>query len=209
MHRYKYGNKNASHLLVQPIDEHSLPMMEREIDAIKDAAGDDFQLIAFEVDDWNNDLSPWRAPAVFGDKDFGGCAEETLAAILSEIQGDPRRCYLGGYSLSGLFSLWAGCRTDAFAGIAAASPSLWYPRFLTYLETNPMQAGKVYLSLGDREEKTKNQKMATIGNCVRTANRIFQKEGILTTLAWNPGNHFKDAELRTAKAFAWLLNTEK
>ena len=208
MHRYEYGKKNASHLLIQLIDKHSLPMMEKEIDAIQNEAGDDFHLIAFEVNDWNDDLSPWKAPAVFGDHAFAGGAEETLAVILSEIQGDPRRCYLGGYSLAGLFSLWAGCRTDAFAGIAAASPSLWYPRFLDYLEANSMKADKVYLSLGDQEEKTRNARMATVGDCVRAAHGIFQNEGILTTLAWNPGNHFKEPELRTAKAFAWLLLKE-
>ena len=35
MHRYEYGNKDASHLLIQLIDEHNRPMMEKEIDYIQ------------------------------------------------------------------------------------------------------------------------------------------------------------------------------
>ena len=29
--------------------------------------------------------------------------------------------------------------------------------------------------------------------------------GIDTVLEWNPGNHFRDADIRTAKAFAWAM----
>ena len=32
-----------------------------------------------------------------------------------------------------------------------------------------------------------------------------QKSGIGSTLEWNPGNHFRDPGLRTAKAFAWVM----
>jgi predicted alpha/beta superfamily hydrolase len=208
MEFYEYGPKDASYRLVQPIDSHSLSRMEMEMEVLKKEVGEDFHLTAFVVENWNDDLSPWEASAVFGKQGFGGKAKDTLAAILSEIQTDHTPCYLGGYSLAGLFSLWAGCQTDAFAGIAAASPSLWYPRFLDYLEANSMKADKVYLSLGDREEKTRNPVMATVGDCVRAASEHFQREGLHTTLEWNPGNHFKEPELRTAKAFAWLLQKE-
>ena len=29
------------------------------------------------------------------------------------------------------------------------------------------------------------------------------------TLEWNPGNHFKDLEKRTARAFCWIAEQEK
>ncbi|MBR5999098.1 MAG: hypothetical protein IK043_01490, partial [Candidatus Methanomethylophilaceae archaeon] len=32
----------------------------------------DFSLAAIRVPDWNSDLSPWEAPAVFGEVPFGG-----------------------------------------------------------------------------------------------------------------------------------------
>ncbi len=209
MELYEYGPNDASYRLVQPIDRHSLPRMEMEMEVLKKEAGEDFHLTAFVVENWNDDLSPWEVPAVFGKQGFGGKAKDTLAAILSEIQTDHTHCYLGGYSLAGLFSLWAGCQTDVFSGIAAASPSLWFPQFLDYLKNNHMRANRVYLSLGDREEKTRNPVMATVGDCVRAASEHFQREGLHTTLEWNPGNHFRDSEWRTAKAFAWLINARK
>jgi hypothetical protein len=45
-----------------------------------------------------------------------------------------------------------------FAGIAAASPSMWFPGFVDYMKNNAIQCTNVYLSLGDREENTKTTK---------------------------------------------------
>ena len=68
-------------------------------------------------------------------------------------------------------------------------------------------ARRIYLSLGDAEEKTRNRVMATVGDCIREQASLLEKQGIETTLAWNPGNHFKDADVRTAKAFLWAAST--
>ena len=65
-------------------------------------------MTAFEVEEWNDALSPWPAGAVFGDKGFAGKAYETLdwvKALAAEEKGLPR--YLGGYSLGGLFAVLA------------------------------------------------------------------------------------------------------
>ena len=40
------------------------------------------------------------------------------------------KLYLGGYSLAGFFSLWAAYQTDRFAGVAAVSPSVWFPGWM-------------------------------------------------------------------------------
>ena len=66
----------------------------------------------------------------------------------------------------------------------------------------------VYLSLGDREEKTRNSVMAQIGNCIKEEYRCLLENGINCILEWNKGNHFKEADIRTAKAFAWILNND-
>ncbi len=50
----------------------------------------DFGLRTFKVDDWNASLSPWKAPAVFGNKDFGDGAEETLCELKSYSTTPPR-----------------------------------------------------------------------------------------------------------------------
>jgi hypothetical protein len=208
MTRFEYGDPTSANILIQMVDDHDLYVIESEAEAIKEKAGDDFCLVALKVEDWNRDLSPWKAPAVFGNEDFGDGAQETLAKVLAET-GDPAKTYyIGGYSLAGLFALWAVYQTDRFRGAAAASPSMWFPGFVKYMGENPVRADKVYLSLGDREEKTRNQVMAAVGDCIRAGYETLRGQGVTSALEWNRGNHFKDPDLRTAAAFAWLLKTK-
>lgn len=210
-----YGNQGADILLVQPVDDHDLQVIESEVSYIRELTDNrDFCLQAVKVKSWNRDLSPWPAPAVFGNEDFGDGAAETLQFIqdkvISPLNSGPekkRKIYLGGYSLAGLFALWAGYQTDCFDGIAAASPSVWFPNFLAYMKQNDICAEAVYLSLGDREERTRNPVMSQVGNAIREAETILKEAGKDCILEWNAGNHFKEPDLRTAKAFAWLINT--
>ena len=76
---HEYGNPSAKTVLIQPVDEHDLAGMENEIESIRKLAGDEFRLLAVEIRDWNRELSPWQAPAVFGKEGFGAGAAETLA----------------------------------------------------------------------------------------------------------------------------------
>ena len=62
---YEYGNSSSSNVLIQPVDDHDLSVMDSEIALIKAAAGDDMYLLAVKVHNWNDDLSPWEAPPVF------------------------------------------------------------------------------------------------------------------------------------------------
>ena len=205
MTKYEYSDPGSAIALIQLADDHDLSVIESEVADIRKRAGDDFSLIVFKVDDWNRDLSPWQAPAVFGKEDFGGGASDTLKQVLSEIGKLKKRCYIGGYSLAGLFALWAAYQTDAFAGVAAASPSVWFPGFREYMRENEIRTGKVYLSLGDREEKARNPVMASVGDCIRQGYAWLQEKGVPCTLEWNEGNHFRDPDIRTAKAFAWVM----
>ena len=205
MTRFEYGNRASSNVLIQMVDDHDLSGMENEVNAITEKAGDDFCLVALKVDDWNHDLTPWNAPAVFGDEAFGDGAEKTLSCVLAELNDPGKHYYLGGYSLAGLFALWAAFQTDRFDGIAAASPSVWFPGFVDYMRNHSIQTRSVYLSLGDREEKTRNPVMAAVGDCIRTGYGILREKGTVCTLEWNQGNHFRDADLRTAAAFAWVM----
>ena len=161
-----------------------------------------------EIDEWNDDLSPWKAPAVFTDGGFGGGAVKTLEKILM-LCSDKKKYYIGGYSLAGLFSLWAAYQTDVFTGIAAVSPSVWFPGFIDYMREHEIKSKTVYLSLGDKEEKTRNPVIAQVGNCIRNGYDWLKERGIDCTLEWNAGNHYREPDMRTAKAFAWVLNQEK
>lgn len=119
------------------------------------------------------------------------------------------RVILGGYSLAGLFALWAATRTNVLYGVAVTSPSVWFPGWAKYEAAHPIQVQRVYLSLGDREEHTKNQTMAAVGDNIRALHTALTRRGADCTLEWNAGGHFKDADLRTARAFAWTMESEK
>ena len=183
--------------------------MEREAELIRAMTGErDFLLAAAQVEDWNRDLSPWPAPAVYGTEDFGSGGADTLARLLEEVAaplGD-RRFYLGGYSLAGLFALWSAWQTDVFSGVAAASPSVWFPGFLAYAAEAPLRTGAVYLSLGAKEEKTRHPVMSRVGDAIRTLHGQLERAGTDCTLEWNEGNHFREPERRMARGFAWLMD---
>lgn len=212
-----YGTASAEYLLLQMVDEHDLAGMEREVEAIHRQTTQPFLLAAVQVNNWNDDLSPWPAPPVWGKQGFGGRAGDTLAWLAQAVPSIRRqysikedcKVVLGGYSLAGLFALWAATRTDTLYGVAAASPSVWFPGWPEYEAAHPIQTQRVYLSLGDREEHTKNQTMAAVGDNIRALHTALTRRGADCTLEWNAGGHFKDADLRTARAFAWTMESEK
>jgi hypothetical protein len=74
------------------------------------------------------------------------------------------------------------------------------------MREHDIRAGRVYLSLGDAEPRTRHPVMSTVGDRIEEAHDLLSGAGADCTLEWNSGNHFADPELRTAKAFAWLLN---
>jgi len=212
-----YGNKNAHKIIIQLVDEHDLELMDKELAAAEKLCKDrDFALAAVPVEEWNNDLTPWPADPVFGKQGFGDGAAQSLKLLLEAVIpsiksrfSEDVSFYLCGYSLAGLFALWAAYQTDVFSGIIAVSPSVWYPGWTEYIKEHSMQAGRVYLSLGDKEEKARNAVMSKVGDAIRLQYETLENAGFRTVLEWNPGNHFVDSELRTAKGIAWMLKTSR
>ena len=76
------------------------------------------------------------------------------------------------------------------------------------MRENRIHTNAVYLSLGDREERTRNPVMAEVGNAIRTGFSLLKESGTDCVLEWNQGNHFSEPDFRTAKAFAWLMNRD-
>lgn len=212
---YIYDSGSKDNLLIQAVDDHDIEVLDSEVDKISELAEDvGFTLAAFKVEDWNTDLSPWEAPPVFGNDAFGGKAEETLRyveeVLIPELmQAKDTRLIIGGYSLSAFFALWAAYQTDLFAGVAAASPSVWFPGWMDYVKGKSAKSPYVYLSLGDKEEKTKNAVMRTVGDNIRRQLEILKAEDGCADciLEMNQGNHFKEPDIRTAKGFAWILRS--
>ena len=209
-----YGTNCAEYLLLQITDEHELQHMDNEISAIAQGSAHSFLFAAVPVKNWNDELSPWKSPAVWGKESFGGNAAGTLRFLTEQVIPTLKqqfalpenvRIILGGYSLAGLFALWASTQTDLFYGIAAASPSVWFPGWMEFEQQHPIQAQHIYLSLGDKEEHTKNAVMAVVGDNIRTLHSQLIARGADCTLEWNSGGHFKDVDLRTARAFRWAM----
>ena len=206
----------AEVLLIQAADTGSLEHMDKLTAELDKRTGRPYMLVSFAVNKWNDELSPWEVPAVFGKDGFGGRAEETLAFIRQSLLPFIRENYpgcqdmpviIGGYSLAALFSLWAVYKCDLFSACAAASPSVWFPHWPEFIKDKKPSSGCIYLSLGDKEEKVKNPVMSAVGNNIRCLYDMLDNDGIRCTLEWNEGNHFKDVSIRCAQAFAWCINT--
>ena len=212
-----YGEAHAEYLLLQMTGEHEQQSMDNEVYAIAQSDRN-FLFAAIPVESWNDALSPWKSPAVWGKQAFGGNAADTLCFLTEQVIPTLKqrfalpenvRIILGGYSMAGLFALWASTQTNLFYGVAAASPSVWFPGWMEYEQQHPIQAQHIYLSLGDKEEHTKNTVMAAVGDNIRALHSQLTARGVDCTLEWNSGGHFKDADLRTAKAFQWAMEESR
>lgn len=212
-----YLNEDTEYILIQPVDENDISVLDNEVKYIEENTDRNFSLVAFKIEDWNSELTPWEIPLLRGKGNFGDGATRTLEFIKNDLIPALSECInagnngikyiLGGYSLAGLFSLWSGYQTDIFEGIAAVSPSVWYKKWIEYVETEKTLSEKIYLSLGDTEEKTKHQILSKIGDNIRKQYEILEKsENVKTVLEWNEGNHFKNPDIRTAKGFLWVMN---
>ena len=212
-----YLNEDTEYILIQPVDENDISVLDSEVKHIEENADRNFSLVAFKIEDWNSELTPWEMSLLRGKGNFGDGAAGTLEFIKNDlilavseyinIENKEIKYILGGYSLAGLFSLWSGYQTDIFEGIAAVSPSVWYKGWIEYVAAGKPLSEKIYLSLGDTEEKTKHQILSKIGENIRKQHEILEKsENVKTVLEWNEGNHFQNPDIRTAKGFLWVMN---
>ena len=169
-------------------------------------------ILCCPASDWNREMTPWEAPALNQGQRFGGGAESFLASVLkavesavAELPEAPTDVYLMGYSLGGLFALWAGTRTDVFSGVASVSGSLWYDGFTDYLAANPCLARRVYLSLGEKEPNARDARMQTVGERTLRAEAILREQGREVVFRWNNGGHFTEPIKRMDDALRWLI----
>lgn len=199
-------------------------------------------LVNVGVDLWEENFSPWCAPRVFAKgPNFGDGAQKTLDTLInqiipwaeSELAESPAYRSLVGYSLAGLFSLWAGvsqqvargCQPDdalsqpgaphvdapigTFQRIGAVSGSFWFPGLLDYVNQQ-LRGGVVglthaYLSLGDREARTPNPQIMHVRENAELLASKLESAGITSMFELNRGNHFQNVEGRMQKALDWLV----
>ncbi|MBR4532638.1 alpha/beta hydrolase [bacterium] len=177
---------------------------------------DNFALTAIGNLNWNHDLSPWPAPTIGNNKyGFGGAegyikklTNEIIPEIRAKLGFEPEFTAIAGYSLAGLFALYAAYRTDIFSRIASVSGSLWFPGFTEFAETNKFvkTPDLIYLSLGEAEAKTRDKNLAPVRKNTEKLDEIYKTQNIPTIFELNPGNHFTETVLRTAKGIKSLLD---
>ena len=208
-----FGSETPDVLLVQPSARHENGSLEAEAAQLAALTDRPFLLVTIELEDWTTGLMPWPDGNISRDPEAGKHGQETLAYILDDLIPGLEQRYgslpviLGGYSLGGLFALWASCQSARFKAVAAASSSVWIHGWLPFAKKNAPLADAVYLSLGDREEHVKNQAIARVGDNLRAYYELLQKQigPDRCTLVWEEGNHFSDNAGRLARAFAWCL----
>lgn len=176
-------------------------------------------LIAFQVSDWNDAYSPWPMEKIYRDgSSFGGKGRWTLQWLTEELIPWADQAYavrvrmIAGYSLAGLFALWSFYESGLFDGCASCSGSLWFAGWMEYAKTHRTKRPSIsYLSLGRKEEKTKNSYMQRVGDCTRQMAEWQQEDPLIreNTLVWQDGGHFNDPAGRVMAGMDWLWNRLK
>lgn len=177
----------------------------------------DFTLVVISGLDWNHDMSPWAIPPISNrEPPCTGGADDYLQMLTEEIipkaeryvQGGTAWRGLAGYSLAGLLAVYSMYYTDRFSRIASMSGSLWFPGFLEYATSHEMKKKPeyLYLSLGDKECKTRNPYLKTVQDNTEKLAAFYREQQIDAAFHLNPGNHYKEALERTTAGITWLLN---
>ena len=176
-----------------------------------------FTLVSISDLDWNHDMAPWDSPAALKKGEpFTGGADDYLRLLVEEIipraekefPGPPTWRGIAGYSLAGLFALYAIYQTDVFSRVGCMSGSLWFPGFKEYIFSHEPKRRPdcIYFSLGDKEAKTRNPVLKTVQQNTEEIQTFYQNKVIDTVFQLNPGNHFVQGIKRTIAGIQWLLN---
>ena len=82
---------------------------------------------------------------------------------------------------------------------------------MEWLNAHPLkpERPRVALSLGDREEKTRNPVLSAVGEGVRGTRDLLLSRDVPCTLRMDAGGHFEDAENRTVRTILDLFRGEE
>ena len=223
MHTFTLGGKTVS---IFSNSEPGAPVIylntfsgegQKVYEAAQAAGCPPFTLVAISDLDWNHDMAPWDSPPTFKNADpcTGGAddylqllTEEIIPAAEKELGGVPRWRCIAGYSLAGLFALYAIYQTDLFSRVGSMSGSLWFPGMKEYIFSREPKrwSDRIYFSLGDKESKTRNPILRSVQQNTEEIHAFYQSKGIDTVLQMNPGNHYNHASERTAAGIVWMLS---
>lgn len=188
---------------------------EKVYNACRKLGAPPFVLAAVSRVNWSDDMTPWPTEAVAKwESRCGGMADlylsklenEIVPAVCDALPFPPSGLYLAGYSLGGLFAIYALWNTPLFTRAASASGSLWYPDIAEYCcSREPAgRPDRVYLSLGSKETKGRGRTASLRSNTEAVAARL-RSLGADVTFEENPGGHTHEADRRMAKGIIALL----
>lgn len=223
MYEFTMGSKSVS---VFPGAEAGSPVIylntyssegRQVFQAARTAGCSPFTLVAISNLEWNHDMAPWDSPSAFkSGEPFTGGADDYLRLLVGEIlpraekdlMGTPAWRGIVGYSLAGLFALYAVCQTDVFSRAGSISGSLWFPGLKEYILTHGPKRPPacVYFSLGDKESKTRNPILRSVRQNTEEIYDFYRAAGVETVFQLNPGNHYDHGTERTVAGIAWLLS---
>lgn len=185
--------------------------------SLKEATDGNLSLVAITVplDDWSQVLAPWSTPE--GWPQYVACTKgaESYLKVLTEqivLQAEsfiknPGERVLAGYSLAGLFTIWAFFYTDLFTKAATASASLWFPGFEKWFMDHSMKRlpEAIYFSCSVEEFDSDNPYLAPEKPTTLALVKWFQEHKVPTTLVLDPCNHYEDVVRRTKASILWTL----
>ena len=162
--------------------------------------------------DWERELTPWKAPGLKAGE-FAGRAQSFLDILKGDIMVNvesslrisrPKR-FIAGVSLSGLFALWASCRTHLFEGVASVSGSFWYDKFTEWFIAQEYSSSRYYFSLGEKEKDGKNLRLAAVEEETAKIMSTLQANEKEVIFEYNEGNHFGPLIERIEKAIINIM----
>lgn len=168
---------------------------------------------------WERDFTPWPMPRIFRKgEDFKGEAEDYLDLLTDriiprteEMLGiEPKVRAIAGYSLGGLFALYASYLTEDFDAVCSISGSLWYEGWIDFMTKGRCLARYVHMSLGEGESKVKKQYFSRVEDCTKMALSVLTRQGTEARLDMTDGTHRELVHERiagTLKLFAEKIET--
>ena len=169
---------------------------------------------------WNDALTPWPAQALYrGEEPFGGHAATTLNELVNEaipaiektMGLAPSLRAVCGYSLGGLFALYALVQTEAFVACASISASMWYEGWTDYLDglDVDLRGRFAYLSIGTKEKRAARPILKTVQDKMEGCARILGQKGCVVRYQTGPGNHMQHMGERFAAGLVCVDQTLK
>ncbi|WP_072499725.1 alpha/beta hydrolase-fold protein [Olsenella phocaeensis] len=205
------GSLGADAPVVYLVDAPEFPHGVAEL-----AAGRRVTLVGVPIANWDDALTPWPAPGLReGDAGFGGGGPATVGELLGEVVPgvearaslSPTKRAICGYSLGGLFALYAmlvgvGAGGDAGGGVSAraslgacacVSGSLWYEGWVDWLRGQAAEGrGRMaYLSLGSKERRWGPPAVRRVQECMEESAELLRGWGFEVDLRMGPGNHLQ------------------